>query len=69
MKKVPMWQHAIDLHNSLYPNEFGILIKDGNYLPQISNILINRRKNKICGLLDIERLPSPLYCTRYDKSE
>lgn len=60
MKKVPMWQHAIDLHNSLYPNEFGILIKDGNYLPQISNILINRRKNKICGLLDIERLPSPL---------
>ena len=55
-----MWQYAIDLHKNLYPEDFGILVKDANYFPKISDILINRRKNKISSLLDIERLPSPL---------
>lgn len=59
-KKIPMWQHAIDLHKELYPNDFGILVKDGNYFRQINDIFISRRKNKICSLLDIERLPSHL---------
>ncbi|MCX8578718.1 AAA family ATPase [Gilliamella sp. B2776] len=60
LKKIPMWQHAIDLHKSLYPEDFGVLVKDADYFRKISDILINRRKNKICSLLDIERLPSPL---------
>lgn len=59
-KNKKMWQYAIDLHKQLYPNDFGVLIKDGGYFPKISEILITRRKKRIYSLLDIERLPSHL---------
>jgi hypothetical protein len=60
MSKIPMWQQAISFHKEMYPDSFGIVVKDEHYYPKIAELLINRCKRKSVGYLDIEPLASSL---------
>jgi hypothetical protein len=56
----PMWQQALDFHKAHYPDEFGLLVKDEHYYPKLMAIMLERRRRKIHGNLDIEPLSTTL---------
>lgn len=55
-----MWQQAIDFHRTVYPDDFGVMVKDEHYYPKLADLMIERRRRKIHSYLDIEPLTSSL---------
>lgn len=41
--KIPMWKQALNFHKEMYPDDFGVVIKDEHYYPKLANLLITRR--------------------------
>ncbi|KVV07386.1 AAA family ATPase [Burkholderia ubonensis] len=58
--RVPMWQQAINFHKELYPEDYGVIVKDEHYYPRLAALLLDRRKKKIHSYLDIEPISSSL---------
>lgn len=59
-KRPTMWQQALDFHKQIYPDDFGVVIKDAHYYPKLAELMVERRKKSSRGVFDIEPLPSTL---------
>ncbi len=57
--RIPMWQQALDLHKAS-SSEYGEIIKDGDFYPQLIALIHKRRRS--CAV-DLTRVPSSLMTT------
>lgn len=62
--KVPMWKQALAFHTEMYPDDFGVVVKDEHYYPKLAELLITRRTQKAFSYLDIEPITSTLMVSR-----
>lgn len=62
--KIPMWKQALNFHKEMYPDDFGVVIKDEHYYPKLANLLITRRAQKAFSYLDMEPIESTLMVSR-----
>lgn len=60
----PMWQQALDYHKQMFPDDFGVVVKDENYYPKLAELLITRRTQKAFSYLDIVPIESTLMVSR-----
>jgi hypothetical protein len=51
-KRVPMWQHALELHKGT-SDQFGEIIKDANFYPQLVKVIQQRRRSCAVDLVPI----------------
>ncbi|WAJ37235.1 ATP-binding protein [Pseudomonas sp. GOM7] len=62
--KLPMWKQALNYHKQMYPDDFGVVVKDEHYYPKLAELLITRRTQKAFSYLDIEPIESSLMVSR-----